>query len=97
MRRIVTGYDFDGKAVIVSEGKPFVSEPIVGWKLIELWSTEGKVIMPDESCDSVQKIASFTPEEGGTRFRIFTISLGIKGADSVIRQQLQETIVRIAP
>jgi len=97
MKRIITGHSSEGKSIFISEDEARTVEPLPGWKLIELWGTEGNVELPDSGSDPTKQLESFTPNPNGTRFRIFTIPPGVDDNDPVVKEQLKKAIVQVAP
>lgn len=73
MRRIVTGHSTDGRSVFLSHGEPsrivaLKNRP--GFKMTEIWMTEGIPEIPAGNSDPTVDMNLFTPDPGGTRFRI---------------------------
>ena len=99
MKLVVTGHDESGRSVVLSDEPPMrVVEPVPGYKLIELWSTEEVPIVGGREDNPTIRMASFTPSPGGSRFRIFTVppGEGIDDGDSAAREELKRMIERNA-
>jgi hypothetical protein len=72
IRRVVTGHDGDGKAVIASDGPlPTVVEltQIPGTVFHEVWSTEGAPAPVDNGADPTLGPIVLPPPRLGTRIR----------------------------
>ncbi len=73
LRRVVTGKDDAGKAVIVDNGmspRIVTTETLPGLALVEVWATETIPTLPVAPVDLTTTMKSFVPGPGGTRFRI---------------------------
>lgn len=73
IRRIVTGHDAQGRAIIVSdEAAPrhITFETLTGLEFIELWGTSNIPQIPVAPGDPTKVITSFVPTPSGSRFRI---------------------------
>ncbi len=73
IRRIVTGYDADGKSVVVSDGPAprthdFASIP--GFSNTVIWATEGLEAPTGAPPDITQTLASLVGGPGGVRFMV---------------------------
>lgn len=76
IRRIVTGHDADGKAVVVEAGPlPTVVpiEKIPGTVFHEIWSTQGAPAPVDNGPDPTTGPLTLPPPRHGTRLRIVDI------------------------
>lgn len=73
MNRVVTGYDEDGRAAIISRGEPHVVIHAGRYTTTELWvSDQGPV--PAVSGDTSTREWALEPPPGGARFRIVEIA-----------------------
>jgi mannose-6-phosphate isomerase-like protein (cupin superfamily) len=73
LRRIVTGRDRAGKAIIAQDGVPprvVTTETLPGLALVEVWATDTTPDLPGVAIDLTTTMKSFVPGPGGTRFRI---------------------------
>lgn len=73
LRRVVTGRNRAGKAIIVQDGvspRIVTTETLPGLALVEVWATEETPTLPVVPVDLVPGMTSFVPGPGGTRFRI---------------------------
>lgn len=76
IRRIVTGHDAQGKAVIVEAGPLPTVVPIIqipGTVFHEIWSTQGIPVLVDSSSDPTIGPLMLPPPEAGTRIRVVGI------------------------
>jgi mannose-6-phosphate isomerase-like protein (cupin superfamily) len=76
IRRIVTGHDPDGKAIVVEDGplhKVVSIEKIPGTVFHEIWSTEGAPAIVDNSPDPTLGRLTLPPPRHGTRIRVVDI------------------------
>lgn len=76
MRRVVTGHNSEGKAVIVDDGTPprthdFVSFP--GFTSSLTWATEPDTPVSRVGEDPTGKVDNFLPRPGGTRLIVLTL------------------------
>jgi hypothetical protein len=88
IRRIVTGHDVQGRAIIVSDQaapRHITFDSLTGLEFIELWSTQSIPQIPVSPGDPTEVITSFVPTAGGSRFRIvrFPSSLESTSVDPV--------------
>src|SRR5215210_9353810 len=73
LRRIVTGRDRAGKAIIAHDGVPprvVTTETLPGLALVEVWATDTIPTLPVAPVDLTTTMKSFVPGPGDTRFRI---------------------------
>jgi quercetin dioxygenase-like cupin family protein len=72
-RRLVTGHDASGRAVVVRDDlvEPVTPALAVGYEWHLLFGTDGPAEFPDDG--SVPGTGSFFPPVGGSRFTLFTI------------------------
>ena len=73
LRRVVTGTNRAGRAIIVQNGvspRVVTTETLPGLALVELWATERIPTLPVAPVDLTTTMKSFVPGPGGTRFRI---------------------------
>jgi mannose-6-phosphate isomerase-like protein (cupin superfamily) len=74
-RRVVTGHDGAGKAVVVADGAPprtVAPRSIPGMRSTLVWATEPGAPIALDGGDGTAQVASFHPGPGGTRFLLFT-------------------------
>jgi hypothetical protein len=72
LRRVVTGRNRAGKAIIVQNGVPprvVTTETLPGLALVEVWATDTIPTLPVAPVDLTTTMKSFVPGPGGTRFR----------------------------
>jgi len=77
VRRVVTGHDENGKAVIVTDGLSprshgYIHHP--GFFEALVWAGDGTPALPPDSTDSTEAVKNFLPPPGGTRFLTVTFS-----------------------
>lgn len=73
MRRIVTGFNEEGKSVFISDGEPTRSctiEELPSFRMAEVWATEAQPTIPNVEGDITEKISSLVLGPAGTRFRL---------------------------
>ena len=73
LRRVVTGRNRAGKAVVVQNGvspRIVTTETLPGLALVEVWATDKVPQLPIAPVDLTTTMQSFVPGPGGTRFRI---------------------------
>jgi len=73
LRRVVTGRNGAGKAIIVQNGvspRVVTTETLPGLALVEVWATDEAPTLPVAPVDLTPTMTSFVPGPGGTRFRI---------------------------
>ncbi len=73
LRRVVTGRNRAGKAVVVQNGvspRIVTTETLPGLALVEVWATDKIPQLPVAPVDLTTTMKSFVPGPGGTRFRI---------------------------
>jgi mannose-6-phosphate isomerase-like protein (cupin superfamily) len=73
LRRVVTGRNRAGKAIIVQNGvspRVVTTETLPGLALVEVWATDTMPTVPVTPVDLTPTMESFVPGPGGTRFRI---------------------------
>jgi mannose-6-phosphate isomerase-like protein (cupin superfamily) len=76
VRRIVTGHDPSGRAVIASEGPPptvFALEAVPGTVFHEIWATDTVPARIDNGADPTVGELRLAPPRGGTRIRVVDI------------------------
>ena len=76
VRRVVTGHDTDGRAVIALDGPPPTSveiEAVPGTVFHELWATTSVPAEIDNGADPTLGALQLAPPAGGTRVRIVDI------------------------
>jgi mannose-6-phosphate isomerase-like protein (cupin superfamily) len=76
IRRVVTGHDADGKAIVASDGAlPVVAEiaAIAGTVFHEVWSTSGAPAPVDNGADPTLGPLRLAPPKLGTRIRFVDI------------------------
>jgi hypothetical protein len=86
MRRVVTGHDARGRAVVVSDGSPPRTHNSTGWPgfVSSLgWSTEASVPASQTGEDPTDKVTTMIPGPGSTRLILLTLppDSTIAGAD----------------
>jgi mannose-6-phosphate isomerase-like protein (cupin superfamily) len=72
-RRVVTGFDSQGKSIFVEDGPPprtVTTESLPGLALAEMWATESTPELPPAAADPTTSMTSFVPSAGGSRFRL---------------------------
>jgi cupin domain len=87
-RRIVTGHDARGNAIIVSDDPSpprIAGAPGVAMRFDELWATESTPTVPG-SADITPDIASLLPGPGATRFRTVLFPPDAERADTTPEQ-----------
>ena len=73
LRRVVTGRNRAGKAIMVQNGvspRIVTTETLPGLALVEVWATDKIPTLPVDPVDLTTTMKSFVPGPGGTRFRI---------------------------
>ena len=72
MKRVVTGFDENGKSIFLKIGEPPHTVEFPGKKYIELWSTGADVSVPvkDPDMEPTKTYSSMFPAFGETRIRI---------------------------
>jgi len=82
IRRVITGHDVDGRAVVVDDGpvEPVTLSILPGFETIELWHTDDTPAMPDQL--GSPGVDHYFPPMGGTVFRIITFPPESDGAPS---------------
>jgi mannose-6-phosphate isomerase-like protein (cupin superfamily) len=73
LRRVVTGKNRIGKAIIVQNGvspRVVTTETLPGLALIEVWATDEIPTLSVVPADLTTTMKSFVPGPGGTRFRV---------------------------
>lgn len=73
LRRVVTGRNPAGKAILVHNGvspRIVTTETLPGLALVEVWATDATPTLPVAPVDLITTMTSFVPGPGGTRFRI---------------------------
>src|SRR3954451_25180466 len=76
MRRVVTGHDARGRAVVVSDGSPPRTHNSTGWPgfVSSLgWSTEASVPASQTGEDPTDKVTTMIPGPGSTRLILLTL------------------------
>lgn len=72
-RRVVTGFDSQGKSVFVSDGAPqrtVTTDSLPDLALAEMWATETTPELPLGAGDPTLSMTNFLPSPGGSRFRL---------------------------
>ena len=75
-RRVVTGFDRNGKSVFVSDGpttKGAALEGVPNFRIDEVWSTKEMPELPAPASDPVLTPHPFFPVPGGTGFLVVTV------------------------
>ncbi len=73
LRRVVTGRNRAGKAIMVQNGvspRIVTTETLPGLALVEVWATDKIPTWPVDPVDLTTTMQSFVPGPGGTRFRV---------------------------
>lgn len=89
MRRVVTGHDSTGKAVVIADGYPGVESSSQTRKAINLWFTdEMPAAIGLGQDDTIDRPYSIAPAKGGTAFRIYELppdseSIGGRSAQEI--------------
>ena len=74
MRRVVTGHDSHGKAIVLSDGYPGVESASQTRKAINIWFTDATPApLAAGPAETVDRPYSITPSRGGTAFRIYEL------------------------
>ena len=73
IRRVVTGHDEDGKAIVRSDERVAAAEPAVlpGYQFFQLWGSDTAPEYPDSG--TLPSFKTYLPAEGGLRFGVFTV------------------------
>ena len=73
IRRVVTGHDGDGKAVVASDEvvDPITSSIVPGYEFFRLWGSDETCRFPDPG--SRPSAPQYFPPVGGFRFGLFTV------------------------
>lgn len=73
VRRVVTGHNSDGKAMVASDSKvdAVTAEIAPGWEFHRLWGADETLVFPDDG--SPPSFPSYFPPVGGFRFGMFTV------------------------
>ena len=73
-RRLVTGHDDDGKAVVVSDEMvaPVTLALLPGGEFHQLWGTDSTMRFPDDG--TIPLAPRYFPPVGGCRFMLFTVA-----------------------
>ena len=93
MKRVVTGHDADGRAVIAFEGPPAVMpelEHIPGTVFYEIWNTNQMPVPIDNGPDPTRRALRIAPQPGGSVIRFVdmppdTAEFLAKGAEHMAR------------
>jgi mannose-6-phosphate isomerase-like protein (cupin superfamily) len=74
MRRIVTGHDADGKAIVVEDGQPpvvFTRDEVPGLAFYEVWNTQSSPAKISAKSDPTKdRPVKVPPPKGGTIIRV---------------------------
>jgi mannose-6-phosphate isomerase-like protein (cupin superfamily) len=70
MKRVVTGYDQDGKSVVVTTGEPPCGVTGEHVRLMYCWETKGLPVLPGEQQDPTLMMTTPFPGPDGTTFVI---------------------------
>lgn len=74
MRRVVTGHDAQGRAVVLSDGYPGVESSSQTRKAINLWFTDASPApLSAGPAETIDRPYAITPAPGGTAFRIYEL------------------------
>ncbi|WP_025349854.1 cupin domain-containing protein [Nocardia nova] len=78
VRRVVTGHDASGKAVVTSdeEVEPVTAALLPGGEFHRLWGGDSTPTFPDDGSPTPQK--SYYPPVGGYRFAMFRVTPGAR-------------------
>jgi mannose-6-phosphate isomerase-like protein (cupin superfamily) len=73
VRRVVTGHDPDGKAIVVGDDvvAPLTLDALPGSAFHWLWGSDGVTALPDDGARP--KARKYFPPPGGSRFGFFTV------------------------
>ena len=98
VRRIVTGHDDRGRAVVVSDAPvpPLTLSLMPGFETIELWHTDDTPAMPDRLGEP--GAPRYFPPTGGTVFRVVTFppdATGVPAADLDLTAALDEAVAKV--
>ena len=76
IRRVTTGHDARGRAVVVSDEAvaPVTASLTPGWEHHQLWGTDERASFPDDG--SRPDAPLYFPPASGSRFRVFTVPPG---------------------
>jgi mannose-6-phosphate isomerase-like protein (cupin superfamily) len=80
VRRVVTGHDPDGKAIVVDDELvgPVTLDALPGSEFHQLWGADAPCTFPDDG--SRPKARAYFPPVGGFRFGFFTVPPDADGA-----------------
>ncbi|MGC8463527.1 MAG: cupin domain-containing protein [Acidimicrobiales bacterium] len=106
IRRVVTGHDGAGRAVVVDDGpvEPTTLAILPGFETIELWHTEGTPAMPHALGSA--GIPRYFPAPGGTVFRVVTFppdgepapaGLDVSAALDEAQAKVPDLVARLEP
>lgn len=74
MRRVVTGHDSTGKAVVLHDGYPGVESASQTRKAVNIWFTdETPAPLAAGPAETIDRPYSITPSKGGTGFRVYEL------------------------
>ncbi|MDB5861587.1 MAG: putative Transcriptional regulator [Ramlibacter sp.] len=74
MRRVVTGHDSNGKAVVLSDGNPGVESSSQTRKAVNVWFTDATPApLAAGPAETIDRPYSIVPSPGGTSFRLFEL------------------------
>ncbi len=98
VRRIVTGHDDRGRAVVVSDAPvpPLTLSLMPGFETIELWHTDDTPAMPDRLGEP--GAPRYFPPTGGTVFRVVTFppdATGVPAADLDLTAAFDEAVAKV--
>lgn len=82
IRRVVTGHDARGRSAFVADGGPTreVSFPgLGGFSITAVWATDHGMTAVPGSDDPTERMISFVPGPGGSRFLVTVFSPATKG------------------
>jgi mannose-6-phosphate isomerase-like protein (cupin superfamily) len=73
IRRVVTGHDREGKAVVAEDTlvEPILPDILPGYQFHRLWGRDDKPTFPDDGAP--QPAVNYFPPTDGTRFAVFTV------------------------
>jgi hypothetical protein len=88
LRRVVTGHNKDGESCITFDGSPPESYSMGAGGLYELWDTDRKNPLKEEKKDRGKGKVILGPENGGAKFRYFSIAPFPEGVSNEEMEQM---------